>query len=243
MTTLEAARDLVVDPLLSLVFPAQCPACQAALRHPSRGPVCEGCWAALPRHRGLACGCGQPLESPGAACARCRRGLAPFRFGASLGPFEGALRVAVHELKYKGRRSLARRLAQELFARPDAAELLASAALLVPVPLHARRRTERGFNQAELIARELGSLCGLPVDGRALCRRVDTPSQTGLSAAARRSNVASAFTVAHPGAVCGRVVVLVDDVITTGATVRACARALLAAGAREVRVLAAARAL
>jgi len=109
------------------------------------------------------------------------------------------------------------------------------------VPLHPRRERERGFNQAERIAAEVGALAGLRLEARALIRRVDTPSQTGLSASQRRRNVAQAFAVRRRAAVAHRCAVLVDDVMTTGATARACARVLLSAGASEVRLLVAAR--
>ncbi len=236
-----ATARLLVDPVLAVVFPSFCPACARALDHPTRGPLCEPCWEALPRHRGPLCRCGLPLPAPLALCGRCRRGLSPFAAGASLGPYEGGLRTAIHELKYRGRRRVARRLADALLADPSASALLGQAEVLVPVPLHPRRRRERGFNQAELLAFELGRRTGLPVAGDALVRRKDTAPQTGLSAARRRQNVAGAFSVRRRARVAGRVVVLVDDVLTTGATALACARALKDAQAGEVRLLAVAR--
>lgn len=230
----------VLEPLLAVVFPSRCLACRHFLTRPTRGPLCAACWRALPRHVMPLCACGGPCGAAG-ACARCRRGLSAFSRGASLGPFEGTLRTLIHELKYRGRRRVAARLAELLLARPETAQVLSGECLLLPVPLHPRRRRERGFNQADLLARELGRRSGLAVATTALVRRKDTRSQTGLSAAARRANVAGAFAVRRRAQVVARRVILVDDVTTTGATVRACADALRAAGAADVRLLTLAR--
>jgi ComF family protein len=137
---------------------------------------------------------------------------------------------------------VAERLADLLLGEAEARRVLEEAEVLVPVPLHPRRRRERGFNQADLLAAAVGRRCRLPVAATALVRRKDTAPQAGLSAAGRRLNVAGAFGVRRRARIAGRVVVLVDDVLTTGATALACARALNDAGAREVRLLAVARA-
>lgn len=239
--TLQAAARLFVDPVLALVFPTSCAACRASMDHPRSGPLCDACWGSLPHHDRV-CGCGVPLLSPHtASCGRCRRGLSPFARGASLGPYAGSLRVVIHELKYRGRRRAAAQLAQRLDREPRVREVLTGADVLVPVPLHPRRRRERGFNQAELLAAELGRRRAVPVSPGTLVRRTDTASQAGLTAARRRANVSGAFAVRHRSRVAGRVIVLVDDVYTTGATARACARALRAAGAAEVRLVTVAR--
>jgi ComF family protein len=243
---LAAARDSarkLVDPVLALIFPAECPACTRPVSRPTRGPLCDACWAELPRHRGSLCACGLPVSASVARCGRCRRGINPFAQGASLGPYEGSLRVLLHELKYRGRRRLARRLADALVEEPAARGVLEGADALVPVPLHPERRRERGFNQAELISAALSRRTGVALVASALVRRKDTAPQTGLSAAARRGNVRGAFAVRRRPQVAGRCLVLVDDVLTTGATAEACARALVDAGASEVRLLSVARAL
>jgi ComF family protein len=243
----QATTRLLVDPVLALVFPSPCPGCGGSVDRPTRGPLCEPCWAALPRHRGTPCPCGFPLPAGiDGPCGRCRRGLGPFTRGASLGPYEGTLRVLVHELKFRGRRRIALRLAEALLEAPGAAAVLAAeptrpAPVLVPVPLHPRRLHERGFNQSALLAQAVAARPGLRVIEGALTRREHTPPQTGLSAAQRRRNVERAFVVRRRAPLVGRIVVLVDDVTTTGATARACARALLSGGAAEVRLLTAAR--
>lgn len=115
--------------------------------------------------------------------------------------------------------------------------------LLVPVPLHPRRQRERGFNQAALLAERVGRVWGRPVIASALVRTMATPPQTELSGEARRRNVRGAFAVVRPRQVAGRRVLLIDDVMTTGATVEACAAPLRGAGAAEVGVLTVARAV
>ncbi len=153
-----------------------------------------------------------------------------------MGVYDGTLREIVHAFKYEGRRTLAAPLAR-LMAEAGR-ELLATAAVAVPVPLHRRRERSRGFNQA----RDLALGLGCPI-ADALTRTRATPSQTDLPAARRHANVRDAFAVGprSRAGIDGRVVVLVDDVSTTGATLEACARALKDAGAREVRALTAAR--
>jgi ComF family protein len=231
----------LVDPVLAVVFPSTCPACERPLEHPTQGPLCEACWAGVAARPQGRCRCGRLLLVGSSGCARCRRGLSYLSSGFSLGPYEGPLRLAIHELKYRGRRRVALRLAQTLAEQGGIATVLEAGAVLVPVPLHPRRRRERGFNQAELLALELGRRTGLAAEPAALVRRAETRAQTGLSAAERRRNVAGAFAVRRQVRIAGRVVVLVDDVVTTGATARACAKALLDAGAKDVRLVSAAR--
>ena len=236
-----AATALLVDPLLAVVFPSACPACGRLLARPRRGPLCEPCWASLPRHRAVACRCGLPLPPGLSACGRCRRQRQPFASGASLGPYEGSLRLVIHQLKYAGRRRAAGRLAEALLEDPAVRALVATSDVLVPVPLHPRRLRERGFNQSALLAAEIAWRSARPHCADALVRRLDSLPQAGLSAAARRKNVRDAFAVRRRAAVDGRAVTLVDDVVTTGATALACGRRLVEAGAREVRLLCVAR--
>lgn len=231
-----------LDGILSVLLAPACAACERPLDSPTRGAVCPGCWAAiLPLTPPFCDGCGDPLPSwrtisgPLRRCARCRRTQPRITRCRALGDYDGALRKIVHALKYDGRRSLAAPLAARM--RERGAEVLAGADVAVPVPLHPARRRERGFNQAADLARHLG----IPVL-RALARVRATAPQASLPAGRRHGNVRGAFAATRSAApLTGRIVVLVDDVSTTGATLEACAEALESVGVREVRALTAAR--
>jgi len=208
------------------------------LEHPTRGAVCGRCWASiLPLTPPLCDVCGDPLpvlNSP-RICRRCSGVAHPVGRSRAIGAYDEPLRAIVHALKYDARRSLARPLGAMMRAR--GADVLDGALCVVPVPLHPSRRRERGFNQA----RDLALHLGLPVV-EALARVRRTPPQTELSAAERRKNLDGAFAATrHVRRLIGSVVVLVDDVSTTGATIDACAQTLLDAGVKEVRALTAAR--
>lgn len=233
---------LAADALLSVLLAPACAACAGQLDHPTRGPVCEPCWRSiLPLTPPLCDVCGDPLPTwrtisrPLARCARCRRARRHVSRARAIGAYDGALRSIVSALKYDGRRSLARPLAALM--RDRGASVLAGADALVPVPLHPSRRRERGFNQAADLAKHLR----LPL-AHALCRIRATAAQVSLPAGRRHANVRGAFAATRSAArLRDRIVVLVDDVSTTGATLDACARALLESGVREVRALTAAR--
>ena len=231
-----------VDALLAVLLAPRCAACAELLDRPTLGPVCSRCWnSILPLTPPLCDLCGDPLPSwrivsiPQARCARCRRLARSIDRSRAIGAYDGALRSIVHALKYDGRRSLAKPLGALMRARGT--DVLGGADLAVPVPLHPSRRRERGFNQAEDLARQVG----LPIIS-AIRRVRRTPAQADLPAAKRHGNVKGAFALNRESRrVFDKVVVLIDDVSTTGATLDACARVLKQAGAREVRALTAAR--
>ncbi len=234
------ARELV-DRALSVLLAPPCAACGRVLDRPLEGAVCGRCWDRIALITPPICEtCGDPLPSwriascAAGKCPRCRRRRFALDRVRAIGPYRDELRAIVHALKYGGRRSVARRLGALM--RAGGAEVLADADVVVPVPLHPRRRRQRGFNQAALIAAHLG----LPTR-EALRRVAHTQPQVELPAARRHKNVREAFQVAGGADIEGRILILVDDVITTGATLDACARVLKAAGAREVRALTAAR--
>jgi ComF family protein len=238
------------DGLLDALFPSRCVVCQQPVRGRAAalGPLCEPCRAEAPAPPAPLCErCGLPLASTTLACgpplcSACRAQPPAFARarGAALydpGGAGAALATALHAFKYRGVRPLARPLAALMTARLA----IPPAVVLAPVPLHRSRLRERRYNQAALLARAIARHVPRPVLLGALVRRVATPPQAGLDALARRASLASAFTVAQPQAVAGRHLLVIDDVITTGATADACARALLAAGAHRVDVYAVAR--
>ena len=230
------------DALLAVLFAPACAACGRQLERPTRGPVCEACWGSIRALTPPLCAaCGDPLPTwrtislPLARCARCRRAPRHVDCARSIGEYEGALRAIVHAMKYEGRRSLARPLA--VLMRERGAAMLAGADAAVPVPLHPSRRRARGFTQAADLARHVGVRVA-----PALRRVRATAAQAALPAGRRHGNVRGAFAATRAAAALrGRIVVLIDDVSTTGATLDACARALKACGVREVRALTAAR--
>jgi len=227
------------DALLAVLLAPVCGACEQPLLHPTRGCICSDCWKAVVAIAPPLCPrCGGHLAPPllpGAVCGPCVRSQPFVARAAAIGPHTGALRSIVHALKYDGRRSIAHPLGALM--RTAGADLMRHCEVAVPVPLHASRHRARGFNQAEDLARCIG----LPVV-RALARVRDTDTQTALPASDRHANVADAFRPtrrARP--LRGAVVLLVDDVRTTGATLDACAHALKEAGVAEVLALTAAR--
>lgn len=206
--------------VLSSLFEPPCAACARILPNPLEGAVCESCWAQL-----------DFLPTP--AVLR-PTGLAIDAL-CSIGEYDGRLRDIIHALKYDHRRSISRRLGSLM--RVAGGEVLRDADLVAPVPLHPRRERARGFNQADDLARALG-----PPVKKLLKRVVATIPQVELPAAERHRNVRDAFALCvGPSAFAGAVIVLVDDVSTTGATLDACAGVLKAGGAREVRAVTAAR--
>jgi ComF family protein len=257
----------VLDLLIDLALPAACPACGAPL---GSGPTrfCGACLDAMvPLSPPWCPRCGVPFAAAARdhPCGRCAARPPAFGSLRTAGRYEGILLESIHRLKFAGDlvqapalaallvralRSIEAGTAREGLAAIDPSPLHLAIDhrpgpdLLIPVPLHPRRLRERGFNQAHVIAAEAlraGILAPRTrLETRALCRPRDTPPQTRLSRAERLRNLRGAFE-ARADRVKGRTVLLVDDVMTTGATIEACARALRRAGASRVDAVAVAR--
>ena len=223
---------------LGACFPSNCPFCDEPSDEPSTAPVCGMCWSAMePMGGDHTCRrCSSRLISPDATlCGECM--VNPPRFGKAIcfGPYEDPLKEAIHIMKFRGIRRVARPLGQ-LLAHLE----LPEADVIVPVPVGLRGLRARGFNQCFYIAREFSLLSGVPMESRLLYKKKETPPQVGLSAIARRTNLRGAF--AMRGKFSGERVLLVDDIITTGATMNECSKTLRRAGASEVTAVSLARA-
>lgn len=227
---------LLIEGLLSLLFPPRCEVCDT-LQEPVLCARCREQFSAIAAP--FCCRCGlpfDPLAQMREHCAECHQESPPFAAARAAGLFRGSLRLAIHHFKYAGARALAAPLAQfttEMIALPFPVDCLC------PVPLHPRREAMRGYNQSLLLANELGARWQLPVEANLLTRVINTPPQMSLPAEERRKNLRGAFT-ATPD-IRDRHIALVDDVYTTGATLRECSQVLKRAGAAQVLVITVAR--
>ena len=209
------------------------------------GTLCPACWSRLKLiERPYCARLGTPFAydlGPGALSAEAIADPPPFDRARAVAVYDDVSRRLVHGLKYRDRLELARWMANWM-ARAGAG-LIGDADIIVPVPLHRRRLWWRRYNQSALLAHVLAEVAGKPTSGDLLIRIRATAQQVGLSAEERDRNVRGAFRVGREGKamIAGRRVLLIDDVYTTGATVRAATRALIRAGASAVDVLTFAR--
>ncbi|MFD2999855.1 ComF family protein [Pontibacter toksunensis] len=220
------------DDLLSLLFPKSCYACDGAM---ARGEkyICTKCSVKLPYTDSHVHGATElnPLQ-------RRFWGKVPVRFAFSYLHFmpKGRVQRLLHRLKYKGAQELGEHLGQRYGSLLSDYSYPEQFDVVVPVPLHKYKLRRRGYNQSESFSRGLAEAMQLPHYNKALHRTIDTATQTRKNRLDRWQNVEQVFQVQHPEVVRGKRVLLVDDVMTTGATLEACAVALLAAGATEVSV-------
>jgi competence protein ComFC len=228
------------------LFPTRCKTCGRLLAAGEERVLCRACLDEITPSRLAACPrCGRFIDGAGEAhlCGDCLVSPPPFALHRSCARYRGRLKDALLLFKYRKYRPLGRNLA--LFAVETTKRetaLWEGLDVIVPVPLHARRERERGFNQSAVLAREIAGARGLAVEAKALRKIRNAPPQTSLEREGRLSNVKGAYRVVRPERSEGRVVLLVDDVYTTGSTLRECSAALIAAGAREVRAITVAQA-
>ncbi|MGH9514051.1 MAG: ComF family protein [Terriglobales bacterium] len=250
MRSTASGAALIAQGVFTAFFPSDCRLCSTPLTNISRLPVCPSCLLAVVPLAGSTCEiCGERLAdvslSGNQICSACQETRPHFVRAAAYGAYDGELRELIHLLKYERVEPAAGVLGQMLGQAIQKLGSIADSILVVPVPLYRSKRRERGFNQAELIARAAlkGASFGWELRGDALERTRPTVSQIGLTRAQRVENIRGAFRVPHLNRVAGRVVLLVDDVLTTGTTASECARILRKAGAEKVWVATVARTL
>jgi ComF family protein len=229
--------------MIDVVLPPRCLVCGQIVEE--SGGLCGGCWGRMTFFAPPWCaGCGLPFPHPmteGAVCADCARAERAWDRARAVVRYDKHSRPLVLGLKHADRTHVAGPLGRWMLR--SGSDVLGDAELLLPVPLHWSRLFQRRYNQAALLAGAVHGAGGPPVAVDCLVRRRRTPSQGHLGPLARERNVRSAFAVRRPAEVRGKRLVIIDDVMTTGATVDECARVLKRAGAISVGVLTLARAL
>ena len=234
------------DSLFSLLYPQQCRVCCSQVESHGDGVACAACWASTRLFNGsemLCDKCGAYLGDRAAPipvlCRKCDDHH--YERATAAGVYENALAATIVSLKNTP--TFTRRLRTTLSAAIKL-NIVRDADLIIPIPLSAGRRIERGFNQADLIADAVSSLIGVPIDSHSLARKVHTPiHRMGMDQKARELSVKTAFEVVRPKLLAGKNILLVDDVLTSGATASSCAKALKKSGAGNVNVFTLARAV
>lgn len=224
-----------VGVVLDAVAPHGCAACGVMVEGRVLCMACEAELAELTA-RPACLKCGGPLGGEGGGlCPWCLgKGAYPFEGIVRLGTFDGPIKTLVHRMKYERRWAIGEMLADMLWAKPEVREMVTAADVFAPVPLHWWKQVGRGFNQAEVIARRLAGYTGAKFV-RPVKRTLATESQTHFHSQKKRAeNVKRAFAVRNPRLVAGKKVVLIDDVMTTGATIGTVARRLIEGGAAGV---------
>jgi ComF family protein len=234
--------------VLDIIFPSFCSFCKDPLGDSIIPYFCSSCWADFTLLTGPVCPrCGKSFGSPETLsyspefeCGTCRNDPPLFDQALSIGYFEGPLREAIHQFKYRPCRSLGRPLGDWMVQQ---VRVLTDIDMIMPVPLHTTRLRQRGFNQALLLAHRMSETHRIPLVYDNLIRSRPTRPQVELSGLERVRNVEGAFSLKRPGDVASKRVVLVDDVFTTGATMNECASVLKDAGADQVIAFTLARAV
>jgi competence protein ComFC len=227
------------DDFLDFVYPQHCAICKKHLNREEED-VCDVCWNSLVTLPDPFCPyCRSFYEPRDTECCFCQsagrtiedRKILMVR---SLGRFDDYYRELIHRFKYGKKIPLGRRLGQRLGEAINGNSAFLESDFLIPVPLHKSRYRERGFNQSEVVAEEISKVTEVSVLKNVLKRKKNTKDQTNLSPQQREENVRGAFVVTQPEMISGKSIILVDDVITTGATLSECARMLKQAGAGRI---------
>jgi competence protein ComFC len=223
--------------VLDMLFPSSCPVCEKSSDDHRTSPLCSSCWKKIHKHNGGGCRiCASVTDYDSTAvCKECRSIKPVFDRVIAYGIYDGVMKETVHLMKFKQLKRLAKVLGQELTSID-----VPTSDSIVPVPLSIKGLRKREFNQSAIMARELSKKTGIPLYLNGLRKVKETLPQSSLSKNERVRNVKGAYI--SDGGVQGKRIILVDDVVTTAATVNECAKVLKKAGASTVVVVAAARA-
>lgn len=228
--------------LLSLIFPSSmdCPLCGGER---DGKDFCNSCYSIVSSYKQelycSRCGrfAGKDSVIPRVSqhyCYICRKKQWPFELVRAAGPYEGVLKETIHRFKYLGRKNLASSLAGLMVESARMEPLLTCVDLVLPVPLADEKLRARGFNQAGLLAEEVGYRLQLPVNHKLLVKDFDTQPQVGLDRVAREKNLKGAFRVTNTGVIQGKNIMIIDDVFTTGNTMSSVAMVVRSAGAGNI---------
>lgn len=241
---------------LNILFPSLCRWCGIPVTSDSEVTCfCSHCWRDIKWFKGPFCpSCGLPYtffhskvpqsSASGHPCGSCFKNPPPFDRAIAGGPYEGPLREAVRLFKYEKKLHVGRKLTERVVKLPHISSFFSdSSRYIIPIPLHGRRLREREYNQSAIIGSILRDLAGMPFLLNVLDRCRYTIPQVGLSLRKREENVTGAFTVNNRSLIDGKRILLVDDVYTTGATLKECARILKRYGAARIEVFTIARAV
>ncbi len=237
----------VLKGLADLVFPPRCIACGNLVTGNEANPFCRSCLSRVHFIQSPLCmRCGVPFaveEGRDHLCGDCVTSKAHFTVARAAGRYEEVLLDAIHRFKYQGKIHVGEVLGQFMAAYEYSSFRIVDYTMLVPVPLHRKRLRERGFNQSVILAREVAKRHSLPMNFAVLRRKEWTEPQVTLGKDDRGANVRGAFEVTDSERIRDEKILLVDDVYTTGSTVKECSRVLKRGGAAEVAVLTLARAI
>ncbi|MDD2586996.1 MAG: ComF family protein [Syntrophomonadaceae bacterium] len=231
----------MVNLLMDIFFPQTCCSiCREPGRFSTRRPWCPTCQETMVNMQNylpVCIKCGKYLERGGKRCMDCQQNPPEFDIARSVGPYEQSYRIAIKVLKFMRRRHLAVKMGDMMATVVIEEPAFMPVDVIVPVPISAGNLKLRGFNQTELLGRQISKTIKVKMEPNLLYRIKETPSQRELTRAAREKNLLHAFKVRDASKVAGKHILLVDDVYTTGSTSKECARTLRDSGAEKVAVI------
>jgi len=233
--------------LADIIFPPRCLTCDSILDNQENHALCPACFSKIKFIKSFLCTCcGIPFYGAGESdhlCGDCLTSKPAFSVARAVGRYETTFLDAIHSFKYRGKTTHGKILGKLMAEYEYPSFSISDYTLIMPVPLHPKRLRERGFNQSVILAREIAGRFPIPLDFLTLKRYMYTEPQINLGKKDRESNVRGAFKVMEPDRIKDQRIILVDDVYTTGSTVKECARVLMKSKARAVAVLTLARAV